>query len=149
MTADVVAIRKPIAAKFRPADTVDEELFYRWRRDQERDGRKGGWYEGRPVTRAAHRVWFRDRLGKLEILVWERAGLPLGYVRLDSDGSLAFHPHSPVAVPMLAACWALADRYGGRLKATVDLKNRGAVEALEAAGFGAVPASFHVYRAVR
>lgn len=148
MTADVAALPIP-AAKFRPADASDEELLFWWRYDQERDGRKAGWYLGRTTSRAAHRDWFRERFGKLEILIWERAGLPLGYVRIDSDGSLAFHPHSEVAVPMLAACWVLADRYGGRLKATVDAGNRGAVEALEAAGFGAVPASFHVYRAVR
>lgn len=133
-------------AKFRFAGPDDEDLLFRWRREQERTGRREGWYHGRATSRSVHHRWFRDRT-VVEILIWERAGRPLGYVRIDSNGELSFFPHSMEAVPMLAATWAFADRYGGRLKATVDEANIAASEALEAAGFAACPVSFHVYRA--
>ena len=132
---------------FRPSDAADRGTLYRWRREQEQDGHQEGWYNGAATTTVQHSIWFRHALAHAQILIWEDIyGEPVGYLRIDSNGELSFYPHTLAAVPMLKAAHPFADRYGGRLKATVDEANVQASEALDQAGYTRAPVSFHVYR---
>lgn len=135
-----------VAGTLRLATLADEELLYKWRREQEQTGKREGWYQGRMTGRTSHRSWFRQRFGHVRILIWERGGKPRGYVRLESDGSVAFYPHSLEAVPMLEATHQFANRYGGRLKLVLDRDNRAGSEVAEAAGFEEHTVTFRIYR---
>jgi len=82
------------------------------------------------------------------MLVWERMdyGCPLGVVRIDSNGELAFDAHPDLLPAMLRELMPQAVYYGGRLKVTLDKDDRAKARALKAAGFGQYPVKFFCYR---
>lgn len=128
---------------FRPADLSDLDLLLRWRNEDEQKGIDGGWYKGQLTTRAEHQQWFIPNQERIAIWVEQEA---VGMVRIESDGSIAFHAPEGVAVRMLRATHPLCGRYGGRLKAVVDEADTERQVALERAGFTEFPAKFYAYK---
>ncbi len=128
---------------FRPATVDDEEFFWYWRERSER----AHWYDGPKTTREQHGDWFRDRLDRVTLLVWERTdyGGPSGVVRVDSNGELAFDAHPSLTVWMLEELKPLASELG-RFKVTVDRGDKAKARALEDAGFREAPVRFFGYR---
>lgn len=127
---------------FRPATLEDEEFFWYWREAAERRH----WYEGRVTTRAEHGRWFRARIGRLTMLVWEMLGVSEGVVRIDSNGEVAFHANPSLMAEMLEELKPYAAEYGGRLKVTVDKQDRASERALQEAGFTEFPVTFFAYK---
>ncbi len=136
---------------FRDADLSDIETLWRWRNEAEVEGLRGGWYKGSLTTLSEHETWFLFRLNRVEMLVWEEAGVACGTVRIDSNGEVSFYVPkvfraSGVAVRMLKALLGRADEFGGRLKATVDEDNGFAALSLAQAGFRPFPVRFFAYK---
>lgn len=129
---------------FRDATPADADLLYDWR---QADLRAAG-LEPQALSFEAHRdwLWMRSANPLVRVLIWEQEGVPLGMVRLDSNGELAFHAEPECdAAAMLRAALPLADVYGGRLKVTLDASDP-KVALLKAAGFSSFPATALVYR---
>lgn len=102
---------------FRPATIDDAELLFVWRMKDEQ-----AVAYARPSNFDEHLDWLRDRLNNrlVHVLIWEQHGKPVGTVRIDSNGELAFHSELDDPVPMINAVHDYARLYGGRLKATTD-----------------------------
>jgi hypothetical protein len=130
---------------FRPATWEDEEFFWFWRHRNEQAGRYGGWWKHPETTRTEHGAWFRQRLGRIEMLVWMYNDCPMGCVRIDSNGEVAFDTYADLARLMLDELKPYAAAHG-RLKATVDRADWHAANALEDAGFREHPVRFFAYR---
>lgn len=107
------------------------------------------WYSRDTTTRADHLAWLEARLANplVKILVWEGDRGPLGMVRIDSNGEVAFHADNPVdAIEMLRAAHQYAAEYGGRLKISVDQADRESIRLLQAARFELCPVKFLCYQ---
>jgi len=129
---------------FRRATPADEDFFWQWREAAEAQP----WYEGRGTTRAEHHAWFVDRLSRITMLVWERMdyGGPVGIVRIDSNGELAFEASHLLMPAMLRELLPHATYYGGRFKVTLDKDDKAKAKALKQAGFREYPVKFFCYR---
>jgi hypothetical protein len=124
---------------FRQAETRDAELLWRWRlRDEQQP-----WYGGVGTTYGTHEAWFSRNRSRVRI--WEENGKPVGAVRVESDGSLHFTGSGDTAT-MLRAATVAANSHGGRLKADVDERDIGRMDALVAAGFQEFPARGFIYK---
>ena len=129
---------------FRPATPVDTALLFAWRRQAEH----ASWYQGKRIRAKDHCEWLQARLDNplVKVLVWQEDG-PVGMVRIDSNGELAFHcADNQACVRMLQAAREYAADYGGRLKAAVDSEDVRSWEMLARAGFVEYPARFLVYK---
>ena len=117
----------------------DEELLYEWRI---RDEHAADWYEGGPVDREEHRVWFNDRVHNpavdLFVASERQGGLLVGMCRVDSSGEISFSVVPEQRGKGFGArmieevCDEVPWR---RVKASVDRTNSYGAKTLEAAGF--------------
>lgn len=129
---------------FRPATQADSSLLYEWRQQAE----AAPWYEAEPTSREDHDRWFNARVDDplVHLLIWEDDEGPLGTVRIDSNGEVAFwSPDLDQNAEMLSAATFYADQYGGRLKITLDQDDVASMVALNRAGFRTYPARTLVY----
>ncbi len=129
---------------FRSATTDDEALFFAWRQQSERDGRRLGWWHGTMTDRAPHHRWFLEHLRTSTLLVWVDDGVDAGIARIESNGEVQFETGRSREERLLEDLKPFADHYG-RFKMTLD-EGDPKWEALEAAGFRQYPARFYVYR---
>jgi RimJ/RimL family protein N-acetyltransferase len=133
---------------FRPAAISDAPLLYRWRQQAE----EAAFWRGDPVDYQAHLRWLARRVDHplVRLLIWEDDGEPVGpvgTVRIDSNGELAFHAETDAAAHrMLDAAHQYAADHGGRLKASVDQADREKIRQLQQAGFEKYPVVFLAYR---
>jgi hypothetical protein len=114
----------------RPATRADAALLYAWRIEDE----QGDWYDQPHTSYPDHVQWLNARINNplINIWIWEADDQPVGMVRIDSNGELAFHGDDLMLRAAISA-------YGGRLKATVDEADP-RVQTLEKAGFVRYPA---------
>jgi hypothetical protein len=127
---------------FRPATIDDEDFFWYWRERAE----FAYWYGGAKTTREQHGEWFRTRLDRITMLVWERPDRgPAGIVRVESNGELAFDAQPSLMVRLLEEFKPYASDFG-RFKVTVDDGDKTKARALKAAGFVESPVRFFCYR---
>lgn len=138
---------------FRPATLADTDTLYRWRLEAEDEAAAGGWWQGQPTTVDRHLHWLIDRVTNrlVQVLIWEEKGKPVGMVRIDSNGELAYHVPAEhrgrgVEQRMLAAAVKHTDMYGGRLKAVIDEDDVERTNVLLAAGFRKYPAVFLAHK---
>ncbi len=129
---------------FRTAQISDTNLLLQWRHQDE----SADWYEANPTKHYEHKEWLWQRLNNplIRILIWEEASVPVGTVRIDSNGELTHHAENDqVAERMLRAVHDYAHHYAGRLKVTLDADDPRAAQ-LEAAGFTQYPARALIYK---
>jgi hypothetical protein len=130
---------------FRAATIRDAGLLYRWRCESEQQP----WWAGTRTSYGDHLRWLVGRHANplVKLLVWEEDGEPVGTVRIDSNGEVAFDAMTGEAAGrMLEAVHEYAAGYGGRLKASVDQADRDKIRLLQAAGFEKFPVAFLAYR---
>jgi len=130
---------------FRNATIDDAPLIYRWREREERQT----WWNGKPISYRSHTTWLRARLQNplIKLRIWEENNQPVGMIRIDSNGEIAFHAiNHDVATRMLHASHEYADEYGRRLKALLDEADREKIRALQEAGFTSSPVTYLDYR---
>ncbi len=129
---------------FRAATRLDIDLLHGWRTVAERKP----WYVGKVTLKASHMSWLLPRLrdSLVQVRIWEELGEPVGMVRVDSNGELAFHANSSkVAARMLKAALPYSKLHG-RLKAAVDPEDVEKCGQLLMAGFVECPVRFFVYK---
>lgn len=132
-------------SRLRRATVDDALLLYTWRCRAE----QAPWYEGKPTSWEEHRDWFSKRLidPLVRLLIWEHNRDPLGVIRIDSNGELAYYAdNSRDAAPMIQAATSYAREYGGRLKITLDVDDTEGLEALAGAGFKTYPSRSMIYQ---
>lgn len=126
---------------FRPATSDDADFFWYWRERAE----SADWYIAAKTAYEDHVEWFLERLGRIQLLVWNYEGRPAGAVRIDSNGEVAFHCNPLLGARLLGELKTYA-KVHGRLKVTVDEADRASAKALRDAGFRQYPVKFFCYR---
>lgn len=132
---------------FRPATLADTDLLYRWRLEDEARGTREGWRRGTETAAGDHEDWLIRRLANplVHILIWEDCGEPIGTLRIDSNGEVAWHG-SRASAMLKAAAEAYADQYGGRLKAVIDHGDTTRYTDLTGAAWNESPVNFFTGR---
>ena len=124
--------------KLREVYFQDEETLFKWRKQDE----QASWWQGDSVTEDSHGRWFHQRLVSPSVHIWisEVDNIPVGQVRVDSNGEISFSVDEAqrgqgYGTEMVKFASAATSHLHGRLKANVDVANEPGLKTLLSAGY--------------